>query len=45
MPRISVDGPENELVLVAIKNEIKYIFLLVSPYFLQFKLCRIIYNA
>jgi hypothetical protein len=26
MPRISMDGPENELAMVAIKNEITYIF-------------------
>ena len=33
MPMISKDGTENELVMVTIKNEIKYIFLLVSPHF------------
>ena len=26
MPRISTDGPENEFAMVAIKNEITYIF-------------------
>jgi hypothetical protein len=45
MPMISMDGTENELVTVVIIDEIKNIFLLVSPHFLQFQLCRIIYDA
>ena len=44
MPRISMDGPENELAMVAIKMRLIH-FLLVSPHFLQSKLCRVIYDS
>ena len=33
MPRISMDGPENELAMVVIRNEITYIFIGLTSFF------------
>ena len=44
LPRISMDEPESELVIVAIKNMRIHIFLLISLYFLPCQHCRIVHK-